>query len=219
MVPMTEKDHTNRNWEVSYEEAKPVWIRDPVAEALAVLESGEPFVFEYADVVKQAGHSCPTAAGAFRVVQTGLDELYSDKHPVRGEIVVRVAGPKDDAAYGVMSRVVSYLTGAAEEDGFGGLTGGHGARKNLIKFEAVDERDGPTFVFERTDTGDSVEVVYHVPEVPEAGPGVEHLEKFVDGTATDKEREEFRRDWHDRVQTVLTDDSLFETRYVEGTKE
>jgi formylmethanofuran dehydrogenase subunit E len=215
---MTEKDHTNRNWEVSYD-AEPVRVRDPVAEALAVLEPGEPFVFEYADVVKQAGHSCPTAAGSFRVVQRGLDELYPDEHPVRGEIVVRVAEPKDDAAYGVMSRIVSYLTGAAEEDGFGGLAGGYGGRRNLMEFDAVDEGDGPTFVFERTDTGDAVEVVYHVSEVPEAGPGVEHLEKLVDGTATDEEREEFRRDWHDRVRTALTDDSLFETRYVEGTGE
>ena len=47
----------------------------------------------------------------------------------------------------------------------------------------------------------------------------QHLEKLVDVTATDEEREEFRRDWHDRVRTVLTDDSLFETRYVEGTGE
>lgn len=213
---MIDKDSTN--WEVRYDEVEPVYIRDPVAEALAVLEPGEPFVFAYEDVVKQAGHSCPTAAGSFRVVQTGLDELYTGDYPVRGDIAVRVARGKDDAAYGVMSRIVSYLTGAAEEDGFGGLAGGHGARKNLVKFDAVEEKDGPTFVFERTDTGDAVEVVYRVSDVPEAGPGVGNLEKLVEGTATDEERDEFRRDWHSRVRTVLTDDSLFETRSVEGTE-
>jgi formylmethanofuran dehydrogenase subunit E len=208
---MTGDDRTNQNWEVDYDSG-PVRIRDPVAEALAVVEPGEPFVFGYEDVIKQAGHSCPTAAGSFRVVQIGLDKLYPDELPVRGEIAVRVAGEKDDAAYGVMSRIVSYLTGAAEEDGFGGLTGGYGGRKNLMEFDAVDERDGPTFVFERNDTGKSIEVVYRVADVPEAGSGASHLEKLVDGTATDEEREKFRRDWHERVQVVLTDDSLFETR-------
>lgn len=210
MVPMTGEDSTIR--EVSYNEAEPVRIRDPVAEALAVLEPGEPFVFTYDDVVKQAGHSCPTAAGSFRVVQIGLDELYTDEHPVRGGIAVRVAGEKDDAAYGVISRIISYITGAAEEDGFGGLAGGYGARKNLISFNAVDEGDGPTFVFERTDTGDAVKVVYHVSEVPDAGSGTENLGNLIDGTATDEERERFRRDWHDRVRTVLSDDSLFSVR-------
>ena len=209
MVPMTEKDRTR--WEVEYD-TEPIRIRDPVAEALSVLEPGEPFVFGYDDVVKQAGHSCPTAAGSFRVVQVGLDKLYPDEHPVRGDIAVRVAGRKEDAAYGVMSRIVSYLTGAAEEDGFGGLAGGHGARNDLMEFDAIDERDGPTFVFERTDTGEAVEVVYHVGEVPEAGPGVQHLDKMVEGTATADQREEFRRDWHDRVRTVLDDDRLFEVR-------
>jgi hypothetical protein len=206
---MTEQDRTR--WEVEYD-TEPIRIRDPVAEALAVLEPREPFVFGYDDVVKQAGHSCPTAAGSFRVVQVGLDELYPDEHPIRGDIAVQVAGRKEDGAYGVMSRIVSYLTGAAEEDGFGGLADGHGARNDLMEFDAVDERDGPTFVFERTDTGEGVEVVYHVADVPEAGPGVKHLDKMVEGTATADQREEFRRDWHDRVRTVLNDDGLFEVR-------
>ena len=52
-------------------DAEPIRIRDPVAEALGVLEDGDPFVITYEDVVKAAGHSCPTASGAFRIAQLG----------------------------------------------------------------------------------------------------------------------------------------------------
>lgn len=197
------------NWTVEYDEADPIRIRDPVAEALAVLEPGEPFTVTYADAVKIAGHSCPTAAGAFRIAQVGLDALYPDDElPVRGEVEVLAGGPKDDATYGVMARLVSYVTGASEEDGFGGLARGHGGRKNTLSFADFGTGE-PTFAFRRTDTGDVVEVTYHVGNVPDAGVATQHLPKLIGGEATDEEREAFRKAWHDRVRTVLTDDNLF----------
>lgn len=82
-TPHAHTDGTNRN--VDYEDSEPTRIRDPVAEALTVLDAGEPFVISYADVVKGAGHSCPTASGAYRIVQLGLEALYPDEElPVRG---------------------------------------------------------------------------------------------------------------------------------------
>lgn len=196
-----------RNWTVHYDDADPIEIRDPVAEALAVLEPGEPFVITYADAVKAAGHSCPTAAGAFRIAQVGLDALYPDAFPVRGDVEVLAGGPKDDATYGVMSRLISYITGASEVDGFGGLAGGHGGRKNMLSF-ADFGTDEPTFAFRRTDTGDIVEVTYHVGNVPDAGMATQYLPRLIDGEATAEEREAFRKAWHDRVRTVLTDNNL-----------
>lgn len=209
---MNESTHHSdqTNWNVEYENVEPIRIRDPVAEALAVLEPGEPFVISYADVVKEAGHSCPTASGAFRIAQLGLAELYSDpdEYPVRGDIEVTAGGPRDDSTYGVMSRIVSYVTGAAEEDGFGGLAGGYGDRKHHLHFGDSDGAD-PTFTFERTDTGGTVRVTYHVGELPDAGPATQHLGKLIDGTATDEERAAFAEAWHGRVRAVLTDDGLF----------
>lgn len=207
---MNEPSHnrTETNWTVEYENVDPVRIRDPVAEALAVLKPGDPFVIRYEDVVKEAGHSCPTAAGAFRIAQLGLDRLYPDEHPVRGDIEVTAGGPRDDSTYGVMSRIVSYITGAAEEDGFGGLAGGYGGRKHLLQFDESDRVD-PTFSFQRTDTGDAVRVTYHVGDVPDAGPATQYLHKLIDGTATDEERAAFAEAWHGRVRAVLTDDDLF----------
>jgi|GEM_PF-3207683 len=71
MTDHTTEADTNRpttSLAVEYD-IEPIEIRDPVAEALAVLEPGEPFVVTYEDVVKTAGHSCPTAAGAYRIVR------------------------------------------------------------------------------------------------------------------------------------------------------
>jgi hypothetical protein len=201
--------HNRTDWQVEYD-ADPIEIRDPVAEALGVLEPGEPFVITYTDAIKEAGHSCPTASGAYRMVQVGLDALYPDDHPVRSEIEVRAAGPRDDAAYGVMSRIISYITGATEGDGFGGLAGGYGGRRDLLCFDAFNpDTSAPTFRFRRTDTDETVEVTYHVGDVPDGGPAVGHLQGILDGSTSDEQRAAFAEAWHRRVQAVLSDDSLF----------
>ncbi|MFB6124927.1 MAG: hypothetical protein ABEJ59_03110 [Halanaeroarchaeum sp.] len=205
---------TESNWTVAYD-VEPISIRDPVAEALAVLEPGDPFVVTYEDVVTAAGHSCPTASGAYRITQLGLAALYSEAYPVRGDVAVLAGGPRDDPTYGVASRLVSYITGAAEQDGFGGLAGGYGGRRELLAFGDFAGAD-PAFVFERTDTGEAVEVVYHASEVPGAGAASEYLPAMIDGTASEDERAAFATAWHDRVRTVLTDDELFS---VEATDE
>jgi hypothetical protein len=205
----TDPTRTATDWAVDYD-VDPIAIRDPVAEALAVLEPGDPFVVTYRDVVTAAGHSCPTAAGAYRIAQRGLDALYPDALPVRSDVAVEAGGPKTDATYGVMSRLVSYVTGAAEVDGFGGLGGGLGDRRDLLTFDAFDA-DGadPTFRFRRSDTGETVEVAYHVSEVPDAGPAMGNLQVILDGSASKEQRAAFAEAWHGRVQAVLRDDGLF----------
>ncbi|WP_435114897.1 hypothetical protein [Halolamina sp. C58] len=218
MSENTTPTHTNRpgsNMAVEYD-AEPIRIRDPVAEALAVLDPGDPFVVTYEDVVTAAGHSCPTASGAYRIAQLGLDALYPDNLPVRSEVEVLAAGPRDDATYGVMGRLISYVTGAAQEDGFGGLAGGYGDRRNMLTFDAFDpDTAAPTFRFRRTDTDETVEVTYHVGDVPDGGPALGNLQRIVEGTASDEERELFADVWHGRVRSVLSDDSLFTVTTVE----
>lgn len=215
----TTSQQTNRNrenWTVEYD-ADPIRIRDPVAEALGVLDEGEPFVITYEDVVRAAGHSCPTASGAFRITQVGLDAMYPESVPVRSGIEVRAGGPPDDATYGVMGRLISYITGAAQEGGFGGLGGGLGDRRNLLVFEAFEpEEPAPTFRFHRRDTDETVEVTYHVSEVPDGGPAIGNLQLILDGSASDEQRRSFNDAWHGRVQAVLSDGSLFTTEIVES---
>ncbi|WP_336135393.1 hypothetical protein [Natronomonas amylolytica] len=205
----TDTTQKSTNWQVDYDVA-PIEIRDPVAEALGVLEPGDPFVVTYRDAVKEAGHSCPTASGAYRIVQLGLDALYPDSYPVRSDIEVRAPRSRDDATYGVMSRIISYVTGATEDDGFGGLAGGYGGRRDLLCFDAFDaDTADPTFRFRRTDTDETVQVTYHVSDVPDGGPAIGNLQGILDGTASDQQRAAFAEAWHRRVQVVLSDDSLF----------
>mgnify|MGYP000244712549 CR=1 FL=1 len=208
----TDTNRTDSNWAIEYD-AEPIRIRDPVAEALGVLEPGEPFVVTYEDMVKTAGHSCPTASGAYRIVQLGLAALYPDALPVRSEIEVVAAGPRNDATYGVMGRLISTVTGAAQEDGFSGLGDGYGARQNLLAFDTFEpDSADPTFRFRRTDTATTVEVRYHVGDVPGGGPAMENFHRILEGTASSTEREAFSEAWHGRVQSVLDDDSLFTVR-------
>lgn len=206
---LTDTNRTEENWAVEYD-VEPIRVRDPVAEALGVLKPGAPFVITYRDAVKEAGHSCPTASGAYRIAQLGLDALYPDSDPVRSEIEVQAAGPRDDATYGVMSRIVSHVTGATEDDGFGGLAGGYGGRRDLLRFDAFDpDTPDPTFRFRRTDTDATIEVTYHVSDLPDGGPAIGNLQQILDGSASDQQREAFADAWHRRVQVVLSDDSLF----------
>ena len=106
---MSETTHQSdqTNWNVEYESVEPIRIRDPVAEALTVLEPGEPFAISYADVVKEAGHSCPTASGAFRISQLGLAELYPDpdEYPVRGDVEVLGLAPEGEIAHPAADQV------------------------------------------------------------------------------------------------------------------
>lgn len=195
-------------WRQSSDDLDPILIRDPIAEVLGVLPDGEPFEISYVDVVRIAGHSCPAAAGAFRITETGLAALYPDDRPVRSRVAVQAGGTRDDHPTGVIARLVSYVTGAAGPDGFGGLGKGFGGRADLLTY---DDRpgEGVRFAFQRTDTDEAVEVVYHLDDVPSLGPAAGHLPDVIDGTATRDERDEFERAWHARVDAVLTDDDLF----------
>ena len=64
-----------------------VTLYDPLSELLGAFEEGKLTV-TYLDVVKSAGHSCPTIAGAYLMVREGLKRLYPKTLPVRGEIEV-----------------------------------------------------------------------------------------------------------------------------------
>ncbi|MFB6093957.1 MAG: hypothetical protein ABEJ77_03345 [Halanaeroarchaeum sp.] len=207
---MTDTD----SWRRSFDAVDPIRVRDPVAEALGVLPPGEPFAVEYADVVTVAGHSCPAAAGAFRVAETGLDALYPDALPVRSEVAVQVGGAREDHPIGVIGRLLSVVTGAAGEDGFRGLADGYGGRENMLGY-AERGGEGLRFAFQRTDTDRAVEVAYDIEAVPDLGPAKAHLPEILEGTADEDDREAFEAAWHGRVEAVLTGDDLFATEQVE----
>lgn len=200
-------------WTIDHD-VEPIRIRDPLAEALAAVDHEEPLVITYHDVVKAAGHTCPTSAGAFRMAQLGLDALYPDDLPRRADVEVVVGGPADDQAHGVTARLLSYITGAAEANGFGGLPGGFGDRREMLAYRE-DDVEGVTAGFKRTDTGATVTVTYHAGELLQAAkdhladddPVSAYLQNRE--AATEEERVAFAEAWHDRVDRALYEDDWY----------
>lgn len=174
-------------------------LRDPLAELL-----GYPSVmrYTYEDVVKLSGHSCPTVAGAFLMTAAALEALYGGDTPVRGDLEVTLGGAPDDGTTGPMAQVITLLTGAATELGFGGLGGLH-RRRGLLGFDPALER---RVRFRRRDTGATVEVTYaprNVPSPPELGA---LMPEVLGGHASAEQRARFGALWQARVRDLLEGD-------------
>ncbi len=178
----------------------PIIVSDPLAEILGASENGI-LEYHYEEMVKLAGHSCPTVAGAYLMVQKGLNAIYGDEIPVRGEIKVLMKGKLGDGVVGVIANVASMITGATEKGGFHGI-GGNFDRRNLLHFEADIEGD---MVLERTDTLERVVLSYDPSFVP-ADPRIGALLPLVISNKADKnERKLFGSIWQERVRSIMID--------------
>ncbi len=189
-------------------EVKPIKFKEPLAETLGVFkEEGVVLEYTFIDVVKLAGHACPTTAGAYLSCQKALEKLYPDEIPVRGEISVTVYGEADEGVYGVMAQIFSLLTGAAPATGFRGL--GHKfKRKDLLKFipDKIDSQ-AMCFEFKRLDNDKTVLVKFYPQEIPfpeeKSKRMTELLEKVIWEAAREEERKEFQELWMERVADML----------------
>lgn len=197
-----------------YDEVEPIRLRDPLAVFLGAMDEGEAFEFRYADAIKLAGHSCPAVSGAYKLTQKALKALYKNELPVRGEIKVTVLGAPTDGANGPMAQVIGFITGAATETGFGGLSGKF-ERANKLIFDAKNEEFG-AFIFEREDTGKRVKVKYHPERLPQPEDMGEYFMKCIQGNAAAKDKETFIDMWQGKVKKVLLEEikGLFEVEEI-----
>lgn len=187
-----------------YDEVEPIVLKDPLAYFLGAMEEGEVFIFKYPDAVKLAGHSCTAIGGAYKITQKALKALYGEEIPVRGEIKVSVMGGPKDMAYGPMSQVISFITGAAPATGFAGLAGRF-RRQNLLLFDR-EHIQYNTFIFMRLDTGKMVEVRYNPDLIPE-DPDLGRLAPLViRGRASEEDIKRFKELWQDKVRKVLLEE-------------
>lgn len=178
----------------------PLTLRDPLAETLGAALGGV-MVYRYEDVVRLAGHSCPTVAGAWLMARHGLAALYPEELPERGRIRVELRGALDAGTTGVVGSVLGLVTGAAGEGGFKGLGGRH-VRRDLLAYGV----DLPGEVrFTRLDTGASVLVEYHPEKVPPSPDMPPLMARVVGGTAGEEERESFAKLWQERVRRILVE--------------
>jgi len=192
-------------------EVRPIKIREPLAETLGAFEvENTALEYNFVDVVKMAGHACPTVAGAYLSCQKALERLYPDEIPVRGEISVTVYGEPDEGVYGVMAQVFSYLTGAASATGFRGL-GHRFRRKDLLKYnpDKIDSQ-AMCFEFSRLDNGRTVLVKFYPQQIPFPEEKAKRLagllEKVIWEAAREEERKEFQELWTDKVKGMLLEE-------------
>ena len=181
-----------------YDAVESIKVIDPLSNALGAFENGE-YEFNYLDVVKSAGHSCPTVAGAYIITQAALNALYLNERAVRGNVKVEFEEAMEDGVAGVIANVVSQITGATDKSGFKGLQGKF-ARYSLMSFSASINASGR---FTRVDSGKCVDVTYNPSSIMPSPAMQPLMQKMMQGAATSDELKEFGRLWQDRVQRIF----------------
>ena len=182
-----------------YGEVETITLKDPLADFLGSFDDGIIKV-KYINIVKFAGHSCPTVAGAYLITLEALKALYPDSMPIRGEIKVAFKEPMEEGVAGVIANVISNITGATKTSGFKGLNGKF-SRHSLMDFNAPISSSAR---FTRVDTGTSVDVVYDPSGVP-ANPNMQPLmQKMMQKKASSDDKKQFALFWQERVKEILT---------------
>ncbi len=190
------------NYPEFFNSVESIKVVDPLSNVLGAFEDGI-YEFTFLDAVKSAGHSCPTVAGAYLITLEGLKALYPNSLAVRGEIKVKFKESLEDGVAGVISNVVSQITGATDKSGFKGLAGKF-ARHSLMDFNA-DINSSVRFT--RADSGKSVDV-YYDPSSIGGNPKMQQLmQKMMGGMANKEEIKEFGALWQDRVKRIFENKS------------
>jgi formylmethanofuran dehydrogenase subunit E len=187
------------NYPNFFETIPTIKLQDPLSGFLGTFENGV-MEFSYLDVVKSAGHSCPTVAGAYLSTLEGLKSLYPNEVAQRGAIKVEFAENQTDGVAGVIGAVIANITGATTDYGFKGI-GGNFDRTNLMFF---NQNIGSSVKFTRVDTGASVLVNYNPNSIP-ANPQMQPLmQKIMQGRATAEDKKRFGEVWQERVEAIFS---------------
>jgi len=186
------------NYPTFFQNTPSITLRDPLSNFLGTFEDGL-VEFSYLDVVKSAGHSCPTVAGAYISTVKGIEALYGDEIPTRGGIKVSIKDDSLEGVTGVIANVITQITGATELTGFKGINGNF-ARNNLMSFNAdIDAQ----ITFTRLDSGKTVKVSYN-PSSVQGDPKQQLLMgKIMQGQATPEDKKEFGILWQKRVEAIF----------------
>jgi len=155
--------------------------------------------YGYEDAVKLAGHSCPTVAGSWLMLVTGIASLWPGEIPERGKIEVHLPDAADEGTTGVVAAVASLLTGARGEDGFKGIAGQF-RRQGLLFFETPL---AGSLGLRRNDTGQGVIARLDLSSVPVDQTMPLLLNKWRDGSASALEIDQFGKLWQDRVRRLF----------------
>jgi len=188
---------TNRTNYPNFFDAIPeINLYDDLSKFLGATKDGV-ITLSYFDITKTAGHSCATVAGAYLIALKGLKALYGDTLPVRGEIKVELKKSPTDDNTGVVGCVLSNITGATTNYGFGGIPTGKYNRRELLFFNADIESD---VCFTRLDTGKQVSINYKPQEV--VNP-MKILKSAIMPNAKIEDIESFPQRFQEMVKTIF----------------
>jgi formylmethanofuran dehydrogenase subunit E len=192
------KGKTDMKYPEFFDKIETIKMQDDLSNFLGTFEYGL-LEFNYLDIVKAAGHSCPTVAGAYIMTLVALKELYKDKLPKRGEIFVSFKEDGVSGVSGVIANVITQITGATENNGFKGLNGKF-ERYGLIKF---NDKNLSNVKFQRLDTGNYIELIYD-PSCIKGDPLITTLmQKMMQGVASEDEKNAFGKLWQQRVENIF----------------
>jgi hypothetical protein len=181
-----------------FDKIETITLQDKLAGFLGSCENGI-VEFSYLDIVKSAGHSCPTVSGAYLMALEGIKALYGQEMPQRGEIFVSFKEDAQDGVAGVIANVLTQITGATETSGFKGI-GGNFERHGLMKF---NDDISSSIKLQRLDNGKIVEVVYNPSSIPGNPMQQELMQKIMQGIATPEEKISFGKLWQQRVENIF----------------
>lgn len=183
-----------------FNEIETIKLTDDLSSFLGTFEDGI-IEFSYLDIVKSAGHSCPTVAGAYIMALEGLKALYPDGQlPNRGNIFVSFKEDSYAGVAGVIANVFTQITGATETLGFKGINGNF-VRHDLMKF---NDNISSSVKLQRLDNGSSVEVTYNPSSIQGNPLQQELMQKINKGDASKEERSSFGKLWQQRVENIFS---------------
>ncbi len=182
---------------VFYENVPPIKLYDPLSDFLGAIEEGIVQI-DYIDVVKFAGHSCPTVAGAYIMSLMAINH-FSEKGRLvkRGEIKIIAKGPKEGGTNGVTANVAAYICGVNDESGFAGIAGKMN-RKNKLVYNDILDCD-LEFEYENK----SIKLTYDPSPIKADEKLFPLLQKQLKGLASESEQKLFKKLWQNRVKDIL----------------
>jgi len=148
------------NYPEFFDNIEKIIVYDDLSEFLGVNDG--IIDISYTDIVKMAGHSCATVAGGYLIALYGLKELFKNEFPKRGYIKVELKKSPRDENSGVIANILSMITGATNELGFGGIPTGKFNRRDLLFFNSNINSD---VCFTRIDTNEKVYINYNPQKV------------------------------------------------------
>lgn len=187
---------------------EPIVLTDPLAEVLGAFEDGN-YSLHYGDIVKAAGHSCPTVAGAYLMALIGLKALYPHGVATRGMVEVSFKEASHRGVTGVIAQVLSHITGATQTTGFKGL-GGSFVRHGLMHFDVPMQG---LLRLKRIDTEQTIELSYDPSSIPTHPLLQTLMPRLLKNEASTEEKKTFGTLWQERVETIMNNAKTVVTQH------